>query len=252
MARGAPRPVSALPQFLAALPSVRRAMRRLCALNSPDHNGSRGPGMRYRQAMHNTFDVLTFLAYAAMLGLFVGALLGALALLLASPAHAAGEPGNLMLRPQPDAAATPARLVSSETVLQSDGPIQRVRVVQAFRNPLEARQEGFYLLRLPENATLERVAVSIHGGDEDVADEAADEPAAPSPSLALLTAETPGVVTRSIAGIEPGEIVLIEVEYQVIVRYDRGRAGSRFLTGSPVRGPAARRRRRVAVARAEI
>ena len=203
--------------------------------------------MRYRQAMHNTFDVLTFLAYAAMLGLFAGAVLGALALLLASPAQAAGEPGNLMLRPQPDAAATPARLVSSETVLQSDGPIQRVRVVQAFRNALEARQEGLYLLRLPENATLERVAVSIHGGDEDVMDEATDEPAPPSPSLALLTAETPGVVTRSIAGIEPGEIVLVEVEYLVVVSYDRGRAPRRLLTKGP-QGLAGRGRRRASSA----
>jgi len=205
--------------------------------------------MRYRQAMHNTFDVLTFLAYAAMLGLFVGALLGALALLLASPAHAAGEPGNLMLRPQPDAAATPARLVSSETVLQSDGPIQRVRVVQAFRNPLEARQEGVYLLRLPENATLERVAVSIHGGDEDVADESADELPPPSSSLALLTAETAGVVTRSIAGIEPGEIVLVEVEYLVVVSYDRGRAPLRLLTKGPQRLAGRGRRRALSTTR---
>jgi hypothetical protein len=199
--------------------------------------------MRYRQAMHNTLDVLTFLAYATALGLFVGALLGALALLLASPAHAAGEPGNLLLRPMPDAVATPARLVSSETILQSDGPIQRVRVVQAFRNPLQDRQEGLYWLRLPENATLERVAVSIHGEDDEAADESAEELAPPAPSLALITAETPGVVTRSIAGIEPGELVLVEVEYQVVVRYDRGRAPLRLLTECPQR-PTGRGRRR--------
>jgi Ca-activated chloride channel family protein len=196
--------------------------------------------------MDSTLDVLTFLAYAAMLGLCVGTLLGVLALALASPAHAAGDAaGNLLLRRPPGEAASAAPLVSIDTVFRSDGPIQRVRVVQAFRNPFNERQEGLYVLRLPGNATLEHLAVSVRraGNDED---EEADEAELPEPlaSHALLAAEEPGVVTRSIAGIEPGETVLVELEYQQVARYDRGRAALRLLTQMPMRVAGVGRRRR--------
>lgn len=200
--------------------------------------------MRYRQAMDNALDVLTFLAYAAMLGLCVGALLGGVALMLASPAHAAGEPaGSLLLRSAPDATPTPARLVATETMLRSDGLIQRVRIVQAFRNPLGEKQDGLYVLRLPENATLERLAVRIEG-EGDAADDSNDDEPAPAPAPAPLGDE-PGLVTHSIAGIEPGETVLIELEYHLVGRFDRGRGAIRLLTRSP-NLPAAPGRRRAA------
>lgn len=207
--------------------------------------------MRYRQAMDNALDVLTFLAYAAMLGLCVGALLGTLALVLASPAHAAGDAaGNLLLRRPPGEAASAATLVSIDTVIRSDGPIQRVRVVQAFRNPFHERREGLYVLRLPENATLERLAVSVRGASHDEDDAVDDaELAEPVPAHALLFAEEPGVVTRSIAGIEPGETVLIELEYQQVTRYDRGRAALRLLTQATTRASGIGRRRRCPEAR---
>jgi len=178
-----------------------------------------------------------------MLGLCVGTLLGVLALVLAAPARAAGDAaGNLLLHRPPGEAASAATLVSIDTVFRSDGPIQRVRVVQAFRNPFHERQEGLYVLRLPENAILERLAVSVRGASNDEADAAHD--AEPVPSHALLFAEEPGVVTRSIAGIEPGETVLVELEYQQVARYDRGRAGLRLLTQMPMRAAGIGRRRR--------
>lgn len=202
--------------------------------------------MRYRQTMDSALDVLTFLAYAAMLGLCVGALLGALALVLAAPAHAAGDAASSLLLHRPSAdAASAAPLVSTDTVFRSDGPIQRVRIVQAFRNPFHERQEGLYVLRLPENATLERLAVSVRGAsndEDDVTDEA--ELPEPVPGHALLFAEEPGVVTRSIAGIEPGETVMVELEYQQVARYDRGRAALRLLTQTPMRAAGIGRRRR--------
>lgn len=202
--------------------------------------------MRYRHAMDNAIDVLTFLAYAAMLGLLVGALLGALALVLASPAHAAGgdAAGSLLLHRAADDAASAAPLVSTDTFLHTDGPIRRVRVVQAFRNPSDERREGLYVLRLPENANLERLTVRVRTADAEEGDEAGEMHAPEAlPGHALLAAEEPGLVTRAIAGIEPGETILIEVEYQQVVRYDRGKAGLRILTQTPLRPPAMGRRR---------
>jgi len=200
--------------------------------------------------MHSALDVLTFLAYAAMLGLCMGAVLGAFALMLASQAHAAGDAagdaaGSLLLHRPPSEAASAAPLVSTETVFRSDGPIRHVRIVQAYRNPFHERQEGLYVLRLPENATLERLAVSVRGTDDGEGDETGEaSPHEAAPSHALLSAEEPGVVSRAIAGIEPGEVVLIELEYQQVARYDRGRTGLRLLTKAPERSPGIGRRRR--------
>jgi hypothetical protein len=198
--------------------------------------------MKYRQAMDSTLDVLTFLAYATVLGLGIGILLGGLALVLSAPAHAADAATNLLLR-SAGGEAVAAPLVSTDTVFQSDGPIQRVRVTQAFRNPLSQRQEGLYVLRLPGDATLERLTVSVHAaaGADDI-----DEERAPEPSLAVLVAEEAGVVTRSITGIEPGEMVLIELEYLQVTRYDRSKTGLRLLTRAPA--PGLGRRRRIPIA----
>ncbi len=203
--------------------------------------------MRYRQSMDNALDVLIFLAYAAMLGLCVGALLGALALMLASPAHAAGDgAANLLLRRAPDAAAWAAPLISADQVFRSDGPIQRVRVVQAFRNPFPEGMEGLYVMRLPANATLERLTLTVRGVGEKDADETAEEMEAAEPvgSYALLATDEPGLVTRLISGIEAGETVLVEVEYQQVARYERGRAILRLLTQTSAQLTGLGRRRR--------
>jgi hypothetical protein len=209
--------------------------------------------MRYRQAMGNALDVMTFLAYSAALGLLIGVLLGMFALLLAAPAQAAGPAvgpmaGCLLLHRPPGEDASPALLLSTETVFRSDGPIQRVRVVQAFRNPFRERQEGVYVLRLPEEATLERLMVRVQPPDADArdSDEQESEEAQPgaAPSHALIDgAEGAGLVTHAIAGIEAGETIFVELEYQQVVRYDRGKMGLRFFTRAPFAALASRRRR---------
>lgn len=209
--------------------------------------------MKYRQTMDSALDVLTFLAYAAMLGLCIGALLGGLALVLAAPAHAAGDAAASLLLRRPAGEAVAAPLVSTDTVFHSDGPIQRVRITQAFRNPFHEPQEGLYVLRLPGNATLERLTVSVRGAVGDEEDDEVDEAQPPGPGHAVLSTEAPGVVTRSIAGIEPGETVLVELEYVQVARYDRGKTGVRLLTQAPLRsaGVVGRRRRSPTGGRAE-
>ena len=208
--------------------------------------------MRYRQAMGSALDVLTFLAFAAALGLGVGTVLGVLALVLAAPAHAAGEAaaGTLLLHRVSSDSAIAAPLVSTETTFRADGPILRVRVVQAFRNPLQDRQEGLYVAQLPEHATLDRLAVTVRPrAERDDDDESAEDEAAgaiePVASHALLSGvESADVVSRAITGIEPGETVTVELEYQQVVRYDRGKAGLRILTRAPLNASASGRRRR--------
>ena len=201
--------------------------------------------MRYRQSMDNALDVLLFLGYAAMLGLCVGTLLGALALMLASPAHAADDgAANLLLRRSPEAVPLAAPLISADTVFRSDGPIQRVRVVQSFRNSFHEGMEGLYLMRLPANARLERLTVTVRGVAEALAEDAPEEADELVGSYALLPPDEPGLVTRFISTVGPGETVLVEVEYEQIARYDRGRAALRLLTQTSTRPTGIGRRRR--------
>lgn len=210
--------------------------------------------MSYRQVMGNAMDVLTFLAAAAALGLGVGTVLGVLALLLAAPAHAGpAAAGSLLLHRQASENAVPAPLISTDTSFRSDGPIVRVRIVQAFRNPLQERQEGLYVIHLPQDAVLDRIAVRVQESGQDEDDgEAAWHAFQPAVSPAVLAgAEGAGVVSRSITGIEPGETVLIELEYQQVARYDRANPGLRLLTQLPNRVLGMGRRRPRAVSAGE-
>lgn len=206
--------------------------------------------MRYREAMGNAVDVLTFLGFAALVGLTVGTCLGLLALALASPAHAGETPaGNLLLHRASSEGAAPAPVVSTETTFRSDGPILRVHVVQAFRNPFRDPQEGLYVIQLPPQATLERILVRVRPSADDEGDGAHELEPEAIPAL-LSGAEDAGVVSRAITGIDPGETVVVELEYQQVTRYDRGRLAQRFLTQWPTRGAAAGRRRRALPAEA--
>ena len=85
-----------------------------------------------------------------------------------------------------------------------------MRVVQAFRNSLQDRQEGLYVARLPEHTTLDRLAVRVRPRAEDDGDESAEDEAAeatePAASHALLSgSEGADVVSRAITGIEPAK-----------------------------------------------
>lgn len=141
--------------------------------------------------------LLVLLALASALGIAVAVALAGVAILLAAPAYA-GEGSLLLERP---AGVEEAPLLFAETESQEDGPIVRTRIVEAFHNPFEERLAGFYLHRLPENAVLERLALTVLAEDAE------------------RTAE-----------IGAGETLLVELEYRQVLRYDRARTGSRLLT----------------------
>lgn len=153
--------------------------------------------METNQPPKPTLPLLVLLALASALGIAVAVALAGVAILLAAPAYA-GEGSLLLERP---AGVEEAPLLFAETESQEDGPIVRTRIVEAFHNPFEERLAGFYLHRLPENAMLERLALTVLAEDAE------------------RTAE-----------IGAGETLLVELEYRQVLRYDRARTGSRLLT----------------------
>ncbi len=155
-----------------------------------------------------------------------------LALVLATPAY--GTEGGLVLRAagrQPVAAP----LISTDVTIRVAGPVARARVVQTFRNPQSDWYEGVYVFPLPENGAVDRLRLRV--GERVIEGEIKERGAARAQygqaraagqRAALLDQERPNIFTTQVANIGPQEAVVVELEYQHVLRYDAGRFSLRF------------------------
>ena len=214
-------------------------------------------------ARHPARDLLGW-----FLRIFAGALgislaLAALVLLLAAPARAdepaaaplraadAGQ-GTLLLRGD-GASRRPAPLLHTDVTIRVSGPIARARVVQRFRNPGETWAEGIYVFPLPDNAAVDRLRLTIGARvvegeirEREAARKQYEAARAAGARSALVEQERPNLFTTSVANIGPGETVVVEIEYQHTLAYERrdgeGQyrlrfplvAGPRYIPGQPV------------------
>ena len=177
------------------------------------------------------------LALASALGVAVAIALAALAMLLAAPAYAApseAKQGMLFLRARGvDPVAAP--LLATDVAFKVSGPLARARVVQTFRNPHDVWYEGVYVFPLPENGAVDRLRLVtgtrvVEGEirERREAQQVYAQARAAGQRAALLDQERPNMFTTSIANIGPGETVVVELEYQQVLRYDGGRFSLRF------------------------
>jgi Ca-activated chloride channel homolog len=155
-----------------------------------------------------------------------------LGLMLAPPADA--TEGGLVLR----AAGRPAvaaPLVSTDVTFRIAGPVARARVVQTFHNPESDWYEGVYVFPLPENGAVDRLRLRV--GERVIEGEikergaaraAYGEARAAGQRAVLLDQERPNIFTTQVANIGPREAVVVELEYQQVLRYDGGRYSLRF------------------------
>jgi Ca-activated chloride channel family protein len=153
-------------------------------------------------------------------------------LLAAGPARA--TEGGLVLRAA-DRAPVVAPLVSTEVMLRVAGPVARARVVQSFYNPESDWYEGVYVFPLPENSAVDRLRLLVGSRviegeikERRVARAAYGEARAAGQRAALLDQERPNIFTTQVANIGPREAVVVELEYQQVLRYDAGRYSLRF------------------------
>jgi Ca-activated chloride channel family protein len=156
----------------------------------------------------------------------------ALILLGASPAY--GTEGGLILRAA-GRVAVAAPLLSTEVHIRVAGPVARARVVQTFRNPESEWYEGVYVFPLPENGAVDRLRLRvgqrvIEGEikERGAARAAYGEARAAGQRAALLDQERPNIFTTQVANIGPHKAVIVELEYQQVLRYDGGRFSLRF------------------------
>ncbi|HEX2198798.1 MAG TPA: marine proteobacterial sortase target protein [Burkholderiales bacterium] len=168
-------------------------------------------------------------------------------LVLATPAHA--TQGGLVLRAEGRPAVV-APLVSTDVTIRIAGPVARARVVQSFRNPESDWYEGVYVFPLPESGAVDRLRMQV--GERVIEGEIRErgaaratyaEARAAGQHAALLDQERPNLFTTQVANIGPQETVMVELEYQQVVRYDAGRfslrfpmvVGPRYIPAAPMR-----------------
>jgi Ca-activated chloride channel family protein len=155
-----------------------------------------------------------------------------LGLALATPAYS--TEGGLVLRAEGRQAVV-APLVSTDVSIRVAGPVARARVVQTFRNPESDWYEGIYVFPLPESGAVDRLRLRV--GERIIEGEIKERGAARAAygearvagrRAALLDQERPNIFTTQVANIGPGEAVVVELEYQQVLRYDGGRFSLRF------------------------
>ena len=138
--------------------------------------------------------------------------------------------GSLLFKGDDGEPLLVAPLVGTDVSITVSGLIARAHVVQRFFNPGDRWVEGVYVFPLPENAAVDHLTMRIgerviEGRIKERAEarqiyEAAKQEGRKS---GLIEHERPNIFTTSIANIGPGEEVSIEIEYQQILEYDRGR-----------------------------
>jgi len=157
----------------------------------------------------------------------------------APPSQAAAKlappPAGLFFHAGRAEEAFEAPLLKSEVTIDVSGLVSRVKVKQHFLNPSAVWLEGIYVFPLPEEAAVDRMTLvvgerRIEGQIMEKADaKAAYEAAAKAGKRAsLLAAERPNVFATSVANVGPGEVIIVEIEYQDAVAYDAGLFSLRF------------------------
>jgi Ca-activated chloride channel homolog len=130
-----------------------------------------------------------------------------------------------------------APVLYTDVKISVAGLIARVKVKQAFRNPFPIWKEGVYVFPLPETAAVDHMR--MHIGKRIVEGQIKEKIKAKKQYAAarkagkkasLVEQERANIFTTSLANIGPNEVIVIEIEYQQIIKYDLGEFSLRFPT----------------------
>ncbi|MEW5756198.1 MAG: marine proteobacterial sortase target protein [Pseudomonadota bacterium] len=144
----------------------------------------------------------------------------------------------------------PAPALNTEVEIDVSGMVARAKVRQRFENRDDQWVEGVYVFPLPEDAAVDHMRMAIgeriiEGQIKERAEakRTYEQAKAARQKAALIEQERPNLFTNSVANIGPRETVVVEIEYQQILRYDSGAFHLRFpmaitpryIPGAPVR-----------------
>jgi Ca-activated chloride channel family protein len=137
--------------------------------------------------------------------------------------------GELQILAPGGAAQGSCPLKHTDVVANVAGFLNRTRVKQTFHNPLSEKIEAVYIFPLPNEAAVDEMIMTV--GDRRIVGQvkkreearAVYEQAKSAGNVAsLLDQERPNIFTQSVANIEPGAQVTIEIAYVETLKFEDG------------------------------
>ena len=211
--------------------------------------------MQVRQPSTILFRTLECILASIIAGVFASLLLIAVVMLLSNFANAATataditdqtgseldriqhpenvKHGTLLFRNAGDFSMAPT--VKTIVDFSVTGMIVRATVKQYFRNPDATWKEGIYVFPLPEDAAVDHLR--MHIGQRIIEGQIRERQQArkeyevarsEGKRASLVEQERPNIFTTSVANIGPHEEIIVEIEYQHLVRFDSGTFYLRF------------------------
>ncbi len=130
-----------------------------------------------------------------------------------------------------------APLQSTEVEIFVSGPVARTRVRQTYYNPFDEWMEGIYVYPLPEKSAVDRLTMvigerQIQGviKEKEEARRTYERARQAGQRASLVSQERPNIFTTEVANIGPKEKIVVEIEYQEVLKFD----GSAFVLRFPM------------------
>ena len=143
--------------------------------------------------------------------------------------------GSLLLRTTEPGQYLEAPRLKTDVQISVTGTIVRTRVTQRFQNPSDRWVEALYVFPLPPDSGVDTLRMQV--GDRLLEGEVQERKqaramyevaAAAGKKATLVEEQRPNVFTSSVANIGPRETVVVQIEYQGLVRLDGDRLSLRF------------------------
>jgi len=122
-----------------------------------------------------------------------------------------------------------ASIVKTDIDMRITGMINRVQVVQIFKNPTTKWLNGTYLFPLPNAAVIDSMRIQLGERifkakviEQALAKKKFQQAKKSTQRISLLEQHRPNLFTTSLSNIGPGEQIRIEFSYQHMVQYDQG------------------------------
>jgi Ca-activated chloride channel family protein len=148
---------------------------------------------------------------------------------LAAPDDNAPRSGALLAKIANKPEQVPVPLKHTDVKARIDGYIATVDVTQQYHNPFSEKIEAVYVFPLPQNAAINEFVMTI--GERKIrgiirerqeAQQIYNEARQQGYVASLLTQERPNIFTQSVANIEPGKEIDIDIKYFHTLEYVDG------------------------------
>jgi len=137
--------------------------------------------------------------------------------------------GGLLLKSKTPGKYVEAPRLQTDINVNVTGLISRTVITQRFENPSQGWVEGIYVFPMPDNAAVDTLKMQI--GDRFIeglikerkeARKIYEKAKSEGKKASLIEQERPNMFTNSIANIGPGEIIIVQIEYQETVAQNKG------------------------------